>query len=94
MKTRIIIPLLILMSCGDNGSGNLNKADNGDYINDTFVLKDKYIEKSARVLVIQRLDNSDLIAELNVGREAYWRRNVGDTFILARVEKKKFFSIK
>jgi hypothetical protein len=44
--------------------------------------------------VIQRLDNSDLIAELNVGREAYWRRNVGDTFILARVEKKKFFSIK
>jgi len=44
--------------------------------------------------VIQRLDNSDLIAELNVGREAYWRRNVGDTIILARVEKKKFFSIK
>ena len=82
------------MSCGGNGSGNLKKSDSGYYINDTFVLKAKFIERSARVLVIQRLDNPDLISEVNVGREAYWRRNVGDTFTLARVSIDKFFSIK
>lgn len=82
------------MSCGGNGSGFLKEADSEYYINDTFVLKDKFIERSARVLVIQRLDNPDLIVELNVEREAYWRRNVGDTFTLARVRRSKFFSIK
>jgi hypothetical protein len=99
MKTRIIIPLLILMSCGGNGSGNRKKAGNEYYTNDTFVLKDKfiigkYLESSDRIMLIQRLDNPDLIAELRVSKEDYWGRNVGDTFTLTRVEKSKFFTIK
>lgn len=103
MKTKIVIaiaiPLLILMSCGGNMSGNRKKADNEYYTNDTFVLKDKfivgkYLESSDRIMLIQRLDNPDLIAELRVNKEAYWGRNVGDTFILANVKRSKFFSIK